>query len=388
MKILHLSTTDTKGGAGIAAFRLHSSLCKEGLSSMMAVQRKFSSDDEVITSNRVKGFLLLLMILLERLPAFLVRECWNEKCSTGLVGTFDARSIRRIEPDIVHLHWFNSGFISLKQLRKINLPTVWTLHDVWALRSLFHYDNGGWWARLIFSWLKRKKLRLWATKNITFVAPSEWLAQQIKAVLPSAVVHCIHHGIDTKIFKVRDKKAAKKELGLDQYERIILVGAVDLTEDRKGYGLLLKALQDLRVREKTLLLTFGKNPLVSALPMPIKSIGLVNEEDRLSLIYSAADVMCVPSKQEAFGLTALEAQACGTAVVAFNATGVKDIVKHGHTGYLAEPYSTDDFKNGIYHCLNNSYKYGQAARKMVEEHFSISSMTNRYLVLYSSLLNQ
>src|SRR5690606_36203148 len=120
MKILHLSTTDTKGGAGIAAFRLHSSLCKEGLSSMMAVQRKFSSDDEVITSNRVKGFLLLLMILLERLPAFLVRECWNEKCSTGLVGTFDARSIRRIEPDIVHLHWFNSGFISLKQLRKIN----------------------------------------------------------------------------------------------------------------------------------------------------------------------------------------------------------------------------------------------------------------------------
>jgi glycosyltransferase involved in cell wall biosynthesis len=57
--------------------------------------------------------------------------------------------------------------------------------------------------------------------------------------------------------------------------------------------------------------------------------------------------MVVPSRQESFGQTAVEALACGTPVVAFDATGPKDIVKHKTTGYLADPYSPTDLSEGI-----------------------------------------
>ena len=63
--------------------------------------------------------------------------------------------------------------------------------------------------------------------------------------------------------------------------------------------------------------------------------------------------MVVPSKIESFGQTASEAQACGVPVVAFNATGLKDIIKHKQTGFLAKPYNWEEIYEGIVWLLNN-----------------------------------
>ena len=67
----------------------------------------------------------------------------------------------------------------------------------------------------------------------------------------------------------------------------------------------------------------------------------------LRALYSAADAIVVPSRQEAFGQTASEAHACATPVIAFHTGGLPDIVDHQHTGYLAKAFDTEDLAEGI-----------------------------------------
>lgn len=83
------------------------------------------------------------------------------------------------------------------------------------------------------------------------------------------------------------------------------------------------------------------------IPFNIKWLGHVNDDVTLSLIYNSADVMVVPSRQEAFGQTASESLSCGTPVVAFCCTGLTDVVGHMQDGYLAKPFDTQDMASGI-----------------------------------------
>lgn len=93
-------------------------------------------------------------------------------------------------------------------------------------------------------------------------------------------------------------------------------------------------------------------------------LGHLHDDVSLRVVYSAVDVMVVPSLQEAFGQTASESMACGTPVVAFGTTGLLVIVDHQQTGYLAQPFDTQDHANGINWVLqhDNPEQLAQAAR--------------------------
>jgi glycosyltransferase involved in cell wall biosynthesis len=116
----------------------------------------------------------------------------------------------------------------------------------------------------------------------------------------------------------------------------------------------------------------------------------------LCALYSAVDVMVVPSRQEAFGQTASEAQACGTPVVAFDIGGLPDIIEHHHTGYLAKAFDTEDLANGILLALENSVlatsnlerqSTRNAARQRAVAMFSNTVVASQYKRLYDSILD-
>ena len=119
---------------------------------------------------------------------------------------------------------------------------------------------------------------------------------------------------------------------------------------------------------------------------PLYELGSFSDDLALALAYSAADVMCVPSRQESFGQIAAEAMACETPVVAFGATGLLDIIDHQKNGYLARPYDSIDFAAGIEWTLKNKANLGSAARKKIETEFSPGDVARRHLELYSFLL--
>ena len=186
------------------------------------------------------------------------------------------------------------------------------------------------------------------------------------------------------------------EPGTSQLDRqIITYGAMHATHDpRKGYRELLAAIEKLKdagQAAKLLLVVFGD---LSPGDMPdlgieSRNVGYINDDQRLSLLYSAADVAAVPSKEEAFGKTLIEAMACATPVVAFDSGGPRDIITHRHDGYLAEPYSADDLAAGIAWCLDQAKSgagLGLRARAKVESKFDIDVVAASYERLYRRIL--
>ena len=154
---------------------------------------------------------------------------------------------------------------------------------------------------------------------------------------------------------------------------------------------ILKAVEKLHDKSKYYLLFFGKldESLVRKLGLDYKNLGYLNDTISLRLAYSAASVFVAPSIMEAFGKTLTESMACGTPVVAFNATGPQDIINHKINGYLAKPFNSADLANGIEWVLEDEdrwKKLSQNAREKVVQEFDIVKVAKKYEDLYKYIL--
>jgi glycosyltransferase involved in cell wall biosynthesis len=204
-----------------------------------------------------------------------------------------------------------------------------------------------------------------------------------------ATVKVIPNGLDVESFRPRESNTVRSRLSIDPEVKLICFGA-DWETPRKGTDLLYEALENIDTQaESVQVAMFGHMDTDTPDPdVPIHRLGFVDDEV-LQALYSDADVMVVPSRQEAFGQTASEALASGTPVVAFNATGPKDIVDHKRNGYLATPFDTDDLAQGIDWVLADTdrrERLSKRARKSAVEQFSIKTVSNQYQKLYKKLL--
>jgi glycosyltransferase involved in cell wall biosynthesis len=89
--------------------------------------------------------------------------------------------------------------------------------------------------------------------------------------------------------------------------------------------------------------------------------GQLHDDLSLRALYSAADVMVIPSRQDNLPNTGVEAHACGTPLVAFDIGGLRDIVEHQKTGYLAKAFDTEDLARGVLWVLGKSSLRGGEA---------------------------
>jgi glycosyltransferase involved in cell wall biosynthesis len=242
-------------------------------------------------------------------------------------------------------------------------------------------------------WVWQRKRASWKNLQITLVAPSRWMASAVKAspLFPQASVELIPHGVDTRVYRPRDKQQARAELRLPQDKLLILFGAAS-DGRHKGLDLLNEALTDLNFSRKNdiELMLFGPGPAkkIKPIPLPVHAFGHIGSEEKLAQLYSAADLSVVPSLQESFGLVALESLACATPVVSFATTGLLDLVKHRHNGYLAQPFEASDLARGIRWTLagqDRRQQLGMNARELVEREFSLTLQAERYLSLYRDL---
>ncbi len=164
------------------------------------------------------------------------------------------------------------------------------------------------------------------------------------------------------------------------------------SEYRKGFDLLYECLKQLFAKwsDKAELIVFGssepENP--PDFGLLVHYLGHLHDDVSLALLYSAADVMVVPSLQEAFGQTASESLACGTPVVMFGATGLLDIVDHQINGYLAKPYDTSDLAAGINWILSDENRHKELCIKAREKAvvcFDIEKVAKQYAELYGGV---
>ncbi len=206
----------------------------------------------------------------------------------------------------------------------------------------------------------------------------------------------IPYPINTRNWKPINKFHAKNILGIDTNKKVILFGAIGGTKDpRKGSHFLEEALKILRdsyyenIENKIQILVFGEESNKQNINnLPVDFLGSFSDDLSLRVIYSAADVMVVPSIQEAFGQTASEAHACGTPVVAFKIGGLVDIVSHRETGYLADPYDSNSLAYGINWCLENeerNKKLSLQARLKAKKYWDSIIIAKKYIDAYNSV---
>ena len=417
MKVVLVSTYERKGGAAIACNRLKEALLKNGVDATFLTAYKTSDDPTVITpfDTRWKRLKNRFHFYKERLSIFM-RNGLSRKNLFAISIADSGSDISRLpviqEADIIHLHWINQGFLSLrnlKQLLALGKPVIFTMHDMWYCTSICHharscnrfmseckeclylrYPGASDLANRV--WIKKQKIK---HPNVVFTCVSHWLAQRTGKSMLAAdnKVLVIPNVIDTKMFYPREKSAERIRLGISETSKLVVFGAAKLNDENKGFELLKQALEKSKHLREIELLLFGtikkdKN-FLRDVPCRFRYIGEIDNADELARIYSAADVTVMPSHYETFGQTLAESMACGTPAVAFNSSGQTDIIDHLVNGYLAAYPSADDFAEGIDWVLDHAdAKMGKACTEKISRCFSSDIVARQYLDLYSELLSQ
>jgi glycosyltransferase involved in cell wall biosynthesis len=425
LKVVHIATTDIGGGAAIASYRLHQGLVRLGVDSQILVAQKFTDDARVHGANTLFEKLWSRTAhQIDQIPRRFLTTPNPSLISPAWIGDAVVKKALALKPDVINLHWAANGFVRPEALRRLaNTPLVWTLHDMWAFCGGEHYTGGD--ARYIQGytpnnrpagetgfdlnrWVWKRKMRVVPRlERLRVVTDSYWLgecARQSQLFREQRVIP-INYGLDTDVFKPIPKEVARHILNIPQDKKIVLFGAINAAGDtRKGIDLLANALQSYATNDSfknsvqnVECLVFGASapPARASNPLdfgfPTRYCGSLTDNIALAVLYSAADVMIVPSREEAFGQTALEALACGTPVVAFRVGGLPDTVQHQQNGYLAEPFDVHDLAQGMDWVLADEERWNRLsvhARATAVEGFTLEHQARRYVEVYGELLQK
>ena len=413
MRVLIVNTSESIGGAAVAANRLMNALNKNGVKAKMLVMHKQTKSICVATAgthfrNKInflyERFVIWINNLFQRKNLFTV--------SIANTGIDITKTMEFKEADVIHLQWINQGMLSLKDLRKIiksGKHIVWTMHDMWECTGICHYAFGcenykngcGNCSFLRFpgnhdlsSSVFNKKQKILKNSNIKFVAVSNWLAN-IAGESPLMFGHpisVIPNSISLSKFVLKDRASSREKLSLpDKY--IIAFGAARLDAPIKGLNYLCDAISyivdhGMIQQDELHLVLFGglkDSNILKAIPIKYTYLGRVKNEQDLSTVYSAANVAVSSSLYETFGQTLIEAQACGCIPVSFNNSGQTDIIKHKENGYLADYLSVESLAKGIEWAMKTDVNRSQL-REHVIRMYSENVVAVKYIDLYCNSL--
>lgn len=353
MKVAHLSVSDHAGGAARAAGQIHRLGPMAGVDSRIFVSDSPTLPGAVSFASPADRVLRALNIdgkfgfMAPRDSAFR---------SVALVPTGAERAIRIWNPDIIHLHWVGRRTASIAQLGRLmrDYPFVWSFHDMWPFTGAEHYTEekgtARWRKHTAYSkifpllvdvdrWVFERKIRHWS-KPGHITVPNAWLEGLVQdsALMGDWTVHKVPWPVDTEVFYPEEKVVARKILGIHSDDRIILFGSEGGSRDpRKGADLFKAALeQHSKIIGPSTVLSFGgRFDFVGTPEIKVKHLGPVTDNQILRNVYSASDVLVLPSRQDNHSLVGIEAQLCGLPVVGFSNSGVKHQIQNGINGYLA-----------------------------------------------------
>jgi glycosyltransferase involved in cell wall biosynthesis len=406
LKILIINSYDLKGGAAIASYRLHKCLLENNINSMMLVLNKEGNDYTVLGGgNKFEIIFNKLRGILDYLPVRLFKGRTKTLFSPSWIPFGNiVKKIHELNPDIVHLHWICDGMLKIEDLKKINVPVIWSLHDMWPFTGGCHYnENCNLFVKdcskckvlgidncfLSKFGLKRKKNTYKKMKNLTFVPTSKWIESMAKKNFAEEYLsNVLYNPLDVHLFKPMQRESVRIFFNIPVYKKVILFGASNPFSDyRKGFVQLSNALDILQDKDVLLLIVGSSKPEISPFKgYEVRYIPYIKDEISLPLIYNVADVTIVPSLQETFGQMSSESLACAVPVVGFDATGTADIVDHKFNGYLAKNFEHEDLAEGISWVLNNK-DYNTLcvnARNKALKEFDCKVLSQKYIDLYRS----
>ena len=404
LDVLFVSTTQSDGGASIAAYRLFKGVRSLGLScQFLAFVRQ--TDGLGVSGPKEKSLRARICrkySILEQLP---IRKYPSRKATPFTVSKSRNLFRPRYEKKnakLIHLHWVAKSTLDFHHLPP-KTPIIWTLHDAWPFTGGCHYSqdcsrfeqNCGACPQLgsdsesdisRVSWHLKKKLV--DAMDLTVVAPSTWLANQarLSSIFAEKKVLVIPNGIDTTIYQPIDKSKSRLSLGIDERIPVLLFGAQSVNDHRKGTDLLVELLESIDFQCLALTFGGGKLPMISNGNVEVRNLGSITDDRTLACVYSAADVFVCPSREDNLPNTVMESMSCATPVIAFHVNGLSDLIDHKVNGYLCRPFDVTELLDGVKFLLSHDKgdACGLAARQKVEQTFDLNIIANRYRKLYDA----
>jgi glycosyltransferase involved in cell wall biosynthesis len=202
-------------------------------------------------------------------------------------------------------------------------------------------------------------------------------------------VTVIPYGINIETFAPRDRAFARDALDIPREAKVLIFAALNVSERRKGFSLLIEALKGLREDPNLFLLVVGSHAAVQQSGIPYRALGYISSEHLLSIAFSAADLTVVPTLQETGPMIVMESLACGTPVVGFPAGDMPAIVRPGVTGMLVDSGDAAALREGILGLLENRETLSQMrvkSRQVAVEEYSSELFAKRHLALYKARL--
>ena len=418
MKILLLNTSERTGGAAIAAMRLMKALIDNGIEAKTLVLNKQTKDANVISiqSSFIKRQLAQFNFLWERWVIF-VHNHFSRKnlfrVSIANLGFDISKHPLVKDADIIHIHWINQGFLSLSGLQKLldtKKPIFCTMHDMWFCTGICHharecnyyqtschdcfYLNRPGHHDLSYRIFKQKK-SVYQSGKITFITCSHWLKGNAEksALLSGQKIVAIPNPIDTSLFHPMDKSLCRKKFNLPNDKKLILFGAVKISDERKGIYYLIKTVELLSQKsgaDDMELVIFGKSnrDLSDLFALKVNYPGYLSNEEDIVALYNTADAYVIPSLDENLPNTIMEAMACGIPCVGFETGGIPEMIDHQQNGYISKYQDPEDLATGILWTLTHTETMNlpEACIKKVHRSYTQNKVANQYIQLYKSLL--
>ena len=318
------------------------------------------------------------------------------------------KKIQEIDPDVIQLHNIHGYYLNMEilfnYLKTCNKKIIWTLHDCWNFTGHcphFTYPECNKWKEKGCSKCprkkeypasilvdnskkayKKKKQLFTGIKNLILITPSKWLKEQVGySFLKDYEVKVINNGINLNAFKPTKSIDIKKKYNIPNNKKIIL-GVAAIWDRRKGLENFIELSETLD--DSYIIVLVGlDNKQIEKLPSNIIGISRTENIEELANLYTTADVLYNPSKEESFSLVTVEAMACGTPVVVYKYTAPKELIPDFTCKVIENEKNMDEIKSNIDEVISQKEKNLLRLCQFVQEKYDINKQIEKYMKLFS-----
>lgn len=305
--------------------------------------------------------------------------------------------------DIAHANFWMSGMVALELKERLEIPFVITFHALGRVRRLHQGEADG----FPEARLEIEERIIDGANRVIAECPQDEQDLLTLYNADAGRISMIPCGVDTTSFRPVPRRRARSIVGLKQSEHVVL--QLGRLVPRKGIDNVIRGIARLRDRhcvEATLVIVGGESdapdpvrtPEIGRLTAIAEEEGVVDQvrfvgrrgRDSLRYYYSAADVFVTTPWYEPFGLTPLEAMACGTPVIGASVGGIPYTVCDGATGHLVPPKDPEALAERLARVLTeprHRHALAHEGLRRAREHFSWPGVALSVEELYEDVIS-
>lgn len=301
------------------------------------------------------------------------------------LSTKIAEVIDEYDLDILHMHYAVPhavcGILGRQMAKKKDVKIMTTLHGTDI--TVLGYDH-----------TLRNGIKFGIEQSDLVTSVSNALAQQTYDIVqPDKDIVTIYNFVRETEFETKHDDSLKSYYNIQPDEKVLI--HVSNFRKVKRIDTIIDTFAKVRAEQPAKLLLLGDGPELMDMKAKAHEMNLqddilfLGKQDWVSEFYQMADLVLLLSEKESFGLTLLEAMKTGVVPIGSNAGGIKEVIKHGETGYIVDVGDSDAASRYALKLLNNPELYQRLQHNMladIEQRFGSELITDQYEHYYQQLI--